>query len=239
MPTKFYNDDVIRQLSTTDIGSATKLGKVAADESVDERISEIADLVRSIIFIHMSQESVVDDLGKRLLRLVGIGRIDGVSILGPRELSYTRNNRREIHAKPEVVVEIMGGTIIVVVQEDKSTKSNEIQDVEAQLVAQMVVAYINNLSFIDSKNQTMYGVTLLGTQPTFYKMQLTADIAFSIIEGKSSSTTLTTLYRYALDIRKPTFIMDGPENVLHMMSCYQALRNIVEESIVRFKPQLA
>ena len=91
------------------MGSVLKIDKIASNKSIDERISEIAGLVMSIIFLRTNQVSAVNDLGKRLLRLAGIGKISGVRILGPREFSYKLSNRRETHTKSDVVVELRRG----------------------------------------------------------------------------------------------------------------------------------
>jgi hypothetical protein len=180
----------------------------------------------NVVYHYPGQESCVDDLGKSLLGLIGISRIRNITVSGPTQLSMFVAGSK-ISANPDICVEKRNTKIILVVQEDKSMIESSASSPEAQLVAEMLAAYNRNRNTETVDNQNMIGIILLGSQSTFYSMQLTEDILDSIQRGVKSDKIIAVLKKYSISNNNPRYMVDDPKNIKKVLSCYESLKKLL------------
>ncbi|OAX34394.1 hypothetical protein K503DRAFT_785802 [Rhizopogon vinicolor AM-OR11-026] len=113
------------------------------------------------------EDSAVDDFTAMLLRVLGYET--------EQTVIYTQKNIRlsicgeEVYTKTDVCVMDVNYELLLLAQEDKS--HIKLADPEPQLVAEVIAAFQANNS-----NRVFPGITMVGTFPRFYKIEVTADL---------------------------------------------------------------
>jgi hypothetical protein len=121
---------------------------------------------------------------------------------------------------------------LLLVQEDKRQENTE--DPEPQLIAEAIAAYQRNnfvrdrvLHILTLSEITFPGITLVGTSPTFYKINITADLNDSVMGGTFPANA-TVVYRHTPRLpRRNSEGMRPLENRTTILQYYQAFKAFV------------
>jgi hypothetical protein len=129
------------------------------------------------------EESAVDDFTTELFRLLGYET--------EQTVIRTRKNIRlsmcgqQVYANTDVCVMDINSELLLFVQEDKSHINPA--DPEPQLVSEAIAAFqannlnrVNNLLVDPLPKQVFPGITMVGTFPRFYKIEITTDLDMCI-----------------------------------------------------------
>jgi len=179
-----------------------------------------------------TEESAVDDFAVLLLRAIGYTRRDRVF-----------RTRKDIpllicgearHAKTDVCI-IDDDEVLLLVQEDKRHKENS--DPESQLIAEAIAAFAANneirqhtLALPPLSSKVMAGITMKGTAPIFYKINVTTELVTSVGGGVYPDTP-TVVYAHIPSIPRPNRRwsegMKPLDNRQIILSCYEAFKVFV------------
>lgn len=196
----FIYNDVMKRLSQMDLSTRTKLLNNLDNEDDPTIISLLKELYL-VCYVRPNVESAVDDLGKLIFNMVGISSDHNLLISGPTPLSMIMAGSK-ISANPDISIE--------------SIKGN--------LMAEMLVAYSENLNNNANMAQTMYGIVMIGSYSVFYRMDLTPDILLSISmgqEGSYDSDPLVEVIRYQPGENKRRLAL--AENIIRTFEYYRRL----------------
>jgi hypothetical protein len=205
------------------------LENISYNEQTSDQVVTFLKKLDNVIHLHQNDESCVDDFGKTIFDFLGFNRKKEINIYGPTQIKYLIS-AQEIFANPDIVVQ-RSNLLFLIVQEDKSYKvseANQHDEAEPQLVAEMVGAAYVNLQKSRGKldNQTIYGIVMLGTYCTFYKIGLTKEDISRIVSGEKCKQIKNYVESYSLGKKDPKFIVYKP-NLIKTLKCYFSLRNIV------------
>jgi hypothetical protein len=176
------------------------------------------------------EESAVDDFATELFRALGYET--------EQTVIRTRKNIRlsmcgqQVYAKTDVCVMDINSELLLLVQEDKSHINPA--DPEPQLVAEAIAAFqannlnrVNNLLVDPLPKQVFPGITMVGTFPRFYKIEVTTDLDMCI-RGGTYPTTKTTVERHTPRVpRRRSDGMRPLENRIHVLRCYEGFKQFV------------
>jgi hypothetical protein len=176
-------------------------------------------------------ESVVADFAVELLRVMGY-EMDHTIV-------RTRKNIRLLMcsefvlATTDVCLMDVSSEILLLVQEDKMHISNT-SDPEAQLIANAIAAFqannairVNHLFLEPLEKQVIPGITMVGTFPIFYKIEVTADLDRSIRFGQYPKTK-TVVYRHTPRVpSRRDRGMRPLDNRKLVLRCYEAFKKFV------------
>jgi hypothetical protein len=179
-----------------------------------------------------AEESAVDDFAVVLLRALGYTRRGRV--LRTRKdipLIICGENR---HAQTDVCI-LDEHEIILLVQEDK--RHLQMSDPEPQLIAKAIAAFAANnqsrqqiLAQSPKTSKLIAGITMKGTAPTFYKIQVTTELVISV-GGGAYPEIPTIVYAHVPSIprrhRRWSEGMKPLDNRRIILSCYEAFKNFV------------
>ena len=137
------------------------------------------------------EESAVGDMTRMMFLLFNYDDM-GLAIRSRETLKLEMCNQ-VTRANPNICVQTLNGSKKVVVQEDKSYRIGETLDsvtVYAQLAAEMVAAFQENVRLLkmkglqhDWEEQDMLGIVMMGTCPTFFRMNMTTTLSDSVKYG--------------------------------------------------------
>jgi hypothetical protein len=139
-------------------------------------------------------ETCTDAFVDNTLDMLGFNHIDpNVSIIPGTsfKLPISGVNKR---ARPDVLVEYtteVGGRSVLLIHEDKNmvVGAGVRHHAVPQLVAEAIAVFIsNNPAGSSIQEEVMYGVTMLGTTPRFYKIPITRELVDLVESGKSAKT---------------------------------------------------
>jgi hypothetical protein len=182
------------------------------------------------------EESPVHDFAAEILRTLGYET--------EQTVVRTRKNIRllmcgeTVYAKTDVCLIDADSEILLLVQEDKTHISAS--DPEPQLVAEAVAAFqhnnsirVNDLFLQPLQRHVFPGITMVGTFPRFYKVNVTADLDHSIRYGVYPLTE-TVVHRHTP--RVPRRRSEGMRPLMNrklVLRCYEAFKRFVlpEEGI--------
>ncbi|OJA17102.1 hypothetical protein AZE42_13914, partial [Rhizopogon vesiculosus] len=124
------------------------------------------------------EESAVDDFTAELLWALGY-ETEQTVICTRKNILFSICGE-EVYAKTDVCVVDVNSELLLLAQEDKS--HIKLADPEPQLVAEATAAFqannsnrVNNLFIDPLPKQVFPGITMVGTFPRFYKIEVTAD----------------------------------------------------------------
>ena len=179
-----------------------------------------------------AEESAVDDFAVLLLRALGYtGR--GRVLRTRKDLPLVICGETR-HAKTDVCL-IDDNEILLLVQEDK--RHMEGSDPEPQLIAEAIAAFSANnrtrqqtLALDPIPSKLMAGITMKGTAPIFYKVNVTEELVTSIGGGAFPETT-TKVYAHIPALPRPARRwsegMKPLDNRQIILSCYEAFKIFV------------
>jgi hypothetical protein len=179
-----------------------------------------------------AEESAVDDFAVLLLRALGYTRRGRVfRTRKDIPLVICGENR---HAKTDVCI-VDDNEILLLVQEDKRHLENS--DPEPQLIAEAIAAFAANnqirqqtLAQPPLPSKVMAGITMKGTAPTFYKINVTTELITSVGGGVYPDIP-TVVYAHIPSIPRPNRRwsegMKPLDNRRIILSCYEAFKKFV------------
>ncbi|TEB23377.1 hypothetical protein FA13DRAFT_1420359 [Coprinellus micaceus] len=181
-----------------------------------------------------SEESAVGDFAVVLLRALGY-EPRGRTLRTRKDLPFIICGESR-HAKADVCL-IDEQDIVLLVQEGKRQTSPG-EDPEPQLIAAAVAAFtlnirnrVENLGIPPLPSKLFAGISLTGTAPVFYKINVTAELV-TAISGGGYPETLTVVYAHLPVVpRRPHRRwgegMKPLDNRRVILSCYEAFKRFV------------
>ncbi|KAJ3317228.1 hypothetical protein HDV06_001830 [Boothiomyces sp. JEL0866] len=238
IPKKFFNKNV-EILLTIDLSLIKSSDDFVKICHKWKRNKQINKLLKYILLVYNKEddEPIVDDMAKEFFDFIGFNENENLLIHGPKNV-HMKMSSKKIYARPDICIENINNNILLLVQEDKSmfTGIDANNDAEAQLIAEMLSAYSSNINKkIASKHenayepQTIYGITLLGTYPTFYKFEINKDLIDHVSEGSVGYNDYYKCHKYSVGIKNVNFMFNEKQNIKKFIECLEALRIIIEE----------
>jgi hypothetical protein len=140
--------------------------------------------------------------------------------------------RQQVYTKTDVCIMDINSELLLLVQEDKSHIN--LADPAPQLVAEAIAAFqannlnrVNNLLVDPLPKQVFPGITMVGTFPRFYKIEVTTDLDMCI-RGGTYPTTTTTVERHTPRVpRRHSDGMRPLDNRIHVLRCYEGFKQFV------------
>lgn len=132
--------------------------------------------------ISPGEKSAVDDFAAHLLALLGYD--DANRFIRQQKNIPLFMCGGETHAKADVCVVDRNSGILLLVQEDKRYLGE--MDPEPQLIAGAIAAFQHNNARLQSiglepiQAKTFPGITMIGSTPTFYKINITQDLVEAV-----------------------------------------------------------
>lgn len=126
--------------------------------------------------------------------------------------------------------------IILLVQEDKRYKATEYDrtNATAQLMAEVIAAFAKNNDVFENKlvSQTFYGVVMLGSRPTFYRIPMTRQFYEYV---RDNNRVTNNEIRMVVDSYTPAnsrdhetnFMVKEAGNVRLIFDCFERLHQLV------------
>lgn len=178
--------------------------------------------------IQHSLESAVDDLAVFLLQLF-FGRL----LLRTKPGMKLQMGGSSVDAVPDIALFGLHDDVVLLVQENKRNGFNgfsEREKAEAQLIAEAVAAHTRNKTLGETKRD-IYGITVLGPTPYFYRIPINEALIKAINESYFPEEP-TIVFRFIPPVRnKQIYNAIGlvvPENRKLIFQCLQALQALLE-----------
>ncbi|OBZ78038.1 hypothetical protein A0H81_01843 [Grifola frondosa] len=209
------------------------LTTLAPDDATDDTTYELLQTMDLATTPAPAEESAVDDFAVLLFRALGYaprGRI----LRTRKNLALVINgeNRR---AETDVCLVGEDRIVLLLVQEDK--RHLEDSDPEPQLIAGAIAAFTANnrwrlqtLGLSPLPSKLMAGITMKGTAPIFYKINVTEELA-TAVGGGAFPQTPTIVYAHVPVVPRPNRRwaegMKPLDNRQIILSCYEAFKRFV------------
>ncbi|KAF8500087.1 hypothetical protein BU17DRAFT_102564 [Hysterangium stoloniferum] len=176
------------------------------------------------------EESAVDDFAVHLLEAMGYETEQ--TVIRSRKSIRLNMCGEQVYAKTDVCVINLDSELLLLVQEDKSHINQA--DPEPQLVAEAIAAFqannfnrVNNLLIDPLPKQVFPGITMVGTYPRFYKIEVTNDLDMCI-RGGTYPATRTIVERHTPRVpRRRSDGMRPLDNRMLILRCYEAFKQFV------------
>jgi hypothetical protein len=179
-----------------------------------------------------AEESAVDDFAVLLLRALGY-EPRGRTLRTRKDLFLIVCGENR-HAKTDVCL-IDEEEIVLRVQEDKRHMGPE--DPEAQLIAEAIAAFTTNnrtrvhtLGLPPPPSKVIAGITMSGTSPVFYKINVSMELV-TAVGGGAYPETPTVVYGHLPAVPRPqrrlSEGMKPLDNRQIILSCYEAFKRFV------------
>ncbi|KJA21962.1 hypothetical protein HYPSUDRAFT_202456 [Hypholoma sublateritium FD-334 SS-4] len=141
-----------------------------------------------------SHESAVDCLGERLLEVTGFGRFPRFVRPRPEVPFLNGGTQTPTKAIPDLCVytSVLEQTMMLV-QENKNYKAENLSDVIPQLVAQAIAAYDNNRRYDPTFDKVIYGIVMIGPSPALLKIPVTPQLVEAVRLNNSDNIQPTTV----------------------------------------------
>jgi len=227
----------IQEIIEFDLSKADILDTIDWNKLKSKSLSRFAKNVLAVTKTHKNVESAVDDYAKTLFEILDYDTND-LCIHTKAELPLDMCNT-STYAKPDLCIKTSKLTIKLLVQEDKSYKTDNIlanTNAEAQVIAEAIAAFqVNNKIYnklqkepIDEQNIPC--ITLLGTYPIFYLFKVTKQLADAVKKGISPSDR-TVIESYKLPIESISFAdaMLVQKHRMHILQCYIAFKSFLSD----------
>ncbi|THV04066.1 hypothetical protein K435DRAFT_714828, partial [Dendrothele bispora CBS 962.96] len=166
-------------------------------ESQNAELITLLDLAMS----HRSGENAVGDFVVQLFRTMGYVHRERVA-RSRKDLTLQICGELR-HARTDVcLVDRANNDIVLLVQEDKRVEDGENNVAEAQLVAEAVAAFAENNKNREASGleplaqKVIPGITMIGTSPTFYKINVTRNLVDHVCCGTYPSDHTLVTYCY-------------------------------------------
>lgn len=197
------------------------------NEAPDAEVYELLGMM-NLASVISERDSTVKDFAVLLLRALGYtprGRI-----LRMRK-NITLLNCGEVREAQADVCVMDKYEIFLLVQE---VECSRLSDAEAQLIAKAIAAFAannqtrqktHNLPPLDSK--VIAGITMRGTNPIFYKVEVTNALVTSVMQGTYPRDT-TVVHMHEPQIPRPNEGMKPLDNRLAILSCFEAFKRFLD-----------
>ncbi|KAG1881176.1 hypothetical protein F4604DRAFT_467396 [Suillus subluteus] len=205
------------------------------NDVADNNVSELLRTMEFAMSPAPAEESAVDDFTVLLLRALGYTK--------RRRVPRTRKVipfvvcSEDRQAETDVCIIDENGILLLVMQEDKRHMDSSYGDPEPQLIAEAIAAFAANNQTrqqilgqhpLDSK--VMAGITMRGTTPIFYKIEVTAALVTAVAGGVYPEA-LTTVYAHIPNVPRPDRRwregMEPLDSRAVIISCYEAFKKFV------------
>ncbi|KAH9063688.1 hypothetical protein EDB83DRAFT_2601205 [Lactarius deliciosus] len=186
--------------------------------------------------MYCARESMVNDLSSALLRELGF-QTNTRLVCTQVPLSYMICGM-SCHANPNIcVLDCTQDDIILMIQENKQLFGNpDPQAPCAQLMAQAIAAFsYNNQRWAKPlATETILGITVVDTAPTFYRIPVTIALANHVRDGTFPPVPTPVIAHTPLDHLPvpPINSMKPLINRQALLCCYEAFRQMVDPPIV-------
>ena len=192
-------------------------------EGLDDSLLALIKRLDLAMKITAGEESAVVDFTAELLRAIGYEKKSTV-VCTRKDIRFIMCGE-PIYAKTDVCILDHVSEILLLVQEDKSHIRP--QDPESQLIAAAIATFqsnnairVNDLFQNPLPTMVIPGITMTGTFPKFYKIEVTADLERCVRYGQFPAVK-TIVYRHTP--RVPGRRSDGMrplDNREHIVRCY-------------------
>ncbi|KAI0255745.1 hypothetical protein BJV78DRAFT_1151243 [Lactifluus subvellereus] len=189
-------------------------------------------LLDDAMAIAPGEESAVDDFAAHLLSMLDYDA-PGRHIRQHKDIPFFICGIAS-HAKTDVCVVNDAQGIILLVQEDK--RYLERVDPEAQLIAEAIATFqdhnnrLRRAGLPTLQSRVVPGISMVGTAPTFYKVDVTVDLVRAIELGQYPAQ-VTTVHRFVPPVPRPLAMqqegMRPLDNRRIMIQCFEALKQFV------------
>jgi len=237
-----YNIEVVPETVATFFGNANLPPSTISPTILAHEVYPAVGLPRDDrLFFHFledamilspGEESAVADFAVHLLRLLGYDEPN----------RYIRR-RKEIplfmcltntHAKTDVCVIDPTSGILLLVQEDKQYLGKK--DPEPQLIAEAIAAFQSQNCRLSAaglptvNTAVIPGITMVGTAPTFYKVDLTTTLVDAVELGEYPAQT-TVVHKLTPPVQAPWNLQrDGMQSLKNravILSCFEAFKQFL------------
>lgn len=215
----------------------------AMDEvAASEVISSLYRDLNVVANMYPNIEANVDVLTRHTFEMLGFGHIQRLTnILSNQALRLTvAKEQKKVY--PDLTIEVKtprGERTILLVQEDKSaTTGAKMHSALPQLVAEALAAYRENKAYKPMSEQVMYGITVMGTLPTFYKIPVN-DRLLKIVEAGTTTDRITTSIQWCSPVignKLPSFVhatqvVRDTNSFLMYLRSYEAMRRLLSREL--------
>jgi hypothetical protein len=135
-----------------------------------------------------------------------------------------------VYAETDVCVIDPNTDIILLVHQDKGVPERPV-DAEAQLVAEAIAAYQDNNDRLNGMGRTfdrptIPGIVMVGTMPTFYKIDVTPALVEAVETAKYPAQT-TIVHKLVLPIELADGGMSTLDNRGVLLGCFEAFKQFM------------
>jgi hypothetical protein len=227
LPDEFLRHEDISILNSLNLTTLKDIETECRNRNNPPYVLEVLHALLQVLYYSSTEESAVDDLGKAMMRLVGIFGAEGLTMSGPKQIPMMMCGETK-YANPDIVIQKIGSKVLLLVQEDKRAVGSSFLVPEPQLAAEMIAAFGHNRSKYKVTSQTMYGIIMLGSLCTFYKCDIDTSIHSSIQMGYRQDEPIMNIARFSLtDSESTRFMIESKDNMCNTLRCYEAIRVIL------------
>ena len=201
------------------------------------RVLEYMDLAMTPSQVPDEESAAVDDFMMHLLLALGYAEMNsGTSVRTRKDIPFYICGEWR-HAKADVcVIERYKNTVILLVQCSHEDKRYMEDDPIPQLVAKAIATFQHNnhirqqsgLQPLDSK--VVPGITMIGTSPIFFKVNVSADLLSSIEIGRFSRTATVVEMHIPEIPSPPNRFSEGMrllDNRSVILACFEAFKQFL------------
>jgi hypothetical protein len=232
LPDTFLRNDDVTILKALNLCTKEDIESECENSNIPFYVQEVLQALLQSLFHSSTEESGGNELGKAMMRLIGIFGTKGLTMDGPKQIPMMMCGKKK-YVNPDIVIQKLGTSkMLLLVQEDKVTVGSSYLVPEPQLAAAMIAAFGHNRSKYKVKNQTMYGIIMYGTLSTFYKCDIDTIIHTSIQMGSKQDEAIMNMIRYSItDSGSAFFAVKSSMNMSDTLRCYEAMRIVLTSEV--------
>jgi len=120
--------------------------------------------------------------------------------------------------------------ILLLVQEDKRDLEQRGLDPQAQLIAEAIAAFQENVKIHGLKETVIPGIVMIGTFPIFYKTPVTQELADAVTHGTFPAERITVYSHTPVLPRLQRRLNEGMrllDNRQIILQCYEAFKKFI------------
>ncbi|KAM6493592.1 hypothetical protein JOM56_011726 [Amanita muscaria] len=208
------------------VGFMTTEDRQLAADSETRKLLHYLDLA---LDPKVGQEAAVDNFASKLLEKLGYD--DGDRIIFVRRALPLVICGVYSSAQTDICV-MDDNEILLLVQEDKRLLS--LKDPEPQVIAEAIAAFaVNNKVRVESLSlpplaaATFPAITMVGTNPIFYKITVTAELSTAVRQGTYPATETSALKYIPALPKRQSLGMRPLENRVEILACLEAFKQFL------------
>jgi hypothetical protein len=211
----------------------------AADPTiaVDQNTYRFLSYLGLALCVNYGQESAIDDFGKSVLEVTGFDE-KGTILRRCYDIPLTICSDEDRCSRTDICLVHLNSMILLVVQENATDDS--IYKPEAQVIAEAIATFQNNnekrLAFgaPPLSSMTIPCITMIGTQPFFYKVPVTMELGTAVAAGQyPEQPTIVTCCTPPIR-RRPWEGMKAPDYRRTALQYYNAFRGLAKSCWTAF-----